>query len=554
MPCPSSVRLRLPCLAFLAVLSCVSTPQEAPPERPADTDGAVNAIVDAAANATIDASVDTARKPAIDGRVSEPTSGHAFSIALDYRFDSASWFDAQKRQLLAHAANEWARYIDDDFPALPAGLSSFGSRPDMVAGCQPAHTDVVLADPVDDVVVFPGSGTWQPTPQCGIANAAPYDWSTETPEELRTVLDGRLFSSPFQPWAGAVTFDRKQTWFLDATPDTTDDLPCDDSADFLSTARHELGHVLGFYSYPPGSARQTPFGELVQKGADGFSFHGPKAMAVYGGPIPLDDMGTHFRADMVTCHGRTPAMIQSQGLGTPQEITALDLAVLEDVGYHIRWDLVAEPSCAGGTIVDHCACAGETPAASSKCGPGMTCLHTTCSPLQYTCFKAGATLQDGPCQKSTDCAPGHACVRYSPPVCEKLCVDDAGCAAGYHCSEPATCAGGSTPLGRTCHKDPPACSGETPAGTAMCGPGMNCLQVGAACLPLKFGCRPAGTVGEGSPCKGTLDCMSGIVCVGDSAGLATCRRLCATNADCLEGRLCSGRFSCDGTPLGAYCR
>jgi hypothetical protein len=91
---------------------------------------------------------------------------------------------------------------------------------------------------------------------------------------------------------------------------------------------HEIGHALGFGS-------SAAFEALVQDGA----FVGPRAMELFGGPVPLSEDEAHFAAD-TSIGGRVPTMELGSRVGERKLPTALDLAVLEDIGYEIRWELV----------------------------------------------------------------------------------------------------------------------------------------------------------------------------------------------------------------------
>jgi hypothetical protein len=96
----------------------------------------------------------------------------------------------------------------------------------------------------------------------------------------------------------------------------------------MSTAIHEIGHMLGI-----GSA--AAWDELV----DGTNFIGERTMEVFGGPVPLATDLSHF-ADETMIDGETPSMELGTEPGQRKYPTRLDLAVLEDLGYTIRWDLI----------------------------------------------------------------------------------------------------------------------------------------------------------------------------------------------------------------------
>jgi len=112
--------------------------------------------------------------------------------------------------------------------------------------------------------------------------------------------------------------------------------------DFLSVATHELAHVIGF-------GTGDTWKKNYAKPGSGF-FSGPKAQALYGGPVPLDVNGAHFNNGIQSTAGGVPQetlMDPDITTGTRKYITLLDLAALDDLG----WDL-ARPGDANadGTV------------------------------------------------------------------------------------------------------------------------------------------------------------------------------------------------------------
>src|SRR5262249_10959768 len=93
---------------------------------------------------------------------------------------------------------------------------------------------------------------------------------------------------PYQPWAGLISFnfDGARPWFYTQSADRIDDIPSSTHWDFLSTALHELGHILGFVR--DGS----PFGftDLVVND----EFTGERAVSLDRRPIPLDKDSGHI--------------------------------------------------------------------------------------------------------------------------------------------------------------------------------------------------------------------------------------------------------------------
>jgi len=96
---------------------------------------------------------------------------------------------------------------------------------------------------------------------------------------------------------------------------------------------------------------------------------------------------------------------------------------------------------------------------------------------------------------------------------------------------------------------PLTCSGATPEGTRMCGPGRTCLTRGDCAN----GCFPAGSGSEGSACTLGTDCSVGMTCIQYSASRFACRALCTVDAECPTGYRCVESFTCNAATAGRYC-
>jgi hypothetical protein len=82
--------------------------------------------------------------------------------------------------------------------------------------------------------------------------------------------------------------------------------------------------------------------ELIEETDAGYRFHGPAAMAAYGGPVPLDQYGSHFALGIQSNVNGVPQgllMDPSTPRGVRELPTELDLAAFQDIG----WILVPEP-------------------------------------------------------------------------------------------------------------------------------------------------------------------------------------------------------------------
>ncbi len=248
------------------------------------------------------------------------TRTHRFQIQYDYRFDTNNFFaDPARKSVLEEAANIWENYIQNDFPTVPAGTSFTLQNP------QTGNRETVsLNNSVDDLVIFVGAQNI-PLSQKALAFAG-YD-GTDTSD---ITLRNRLSGSNFEPWAGTITFNSSPTfldgiptsWFFDLTPETSNDIPTN-SVDFLSTALHEIGHILGIGTAP-----------IFKTLGAGGSFVGTNAKSVNGGnPIPLESDLSHIQAGFLS-DGR-PVLLTSNNPGGRLLPTRVDLAVLADIGYNI---------------------------------------------------------------------------------------------------------------------------------------------------------------------------------------------------------------------------
>lgn len=272
----------------------------------------------------LDGSPDAGGDAAVDAPAAEPdapvTPVRGISIAFDYRFDNAGFFTAERRLVLEAAAQHWSNLLVDDFPAIPTGTDIRTRDPE-------APTAAAMAFPsnaaIDDVLIFAGcsaidgaGGTLAVSNHSAAINSV-------TDATLREQLRTRYEGAEFQPWTGWVSFDCGEAWFFDPTPATVTDLP-PNRPDFLSTANHELGHVLGF-----GTA-MAYFAYVSNT-----TFTGPQAIATYGGPVPLIATGTHFVSGL-SSGGREPLLDPSRPGGVRSTATPIDVAVLVDLGYEPR--------------------------------------------------------------------------------------------------------------------------------------------------------------------------------------------------------------------------
>ncbi|NJR39407.1 MAG: hypothetical protein HC781_12050 [Leptolyngbyaceae cyanobacterium CSU_1_4] len=242
----------------------------------------------------------------------------SFNIQFDYRFDTQGWFTPARRASLEAAARIWESIIADEFPDTPVGTATpFVLNPqtnDYVGTNNVFTTDT----PIDDVTIFVGARTLG---GATLAVGAPSGNYTNEP---------RYNGSDFEPWLGSISFNDSTNWFFDPTPNTATDIPLSQT-DFISTAVHEVGHILGF------NRSANAFNSLVVND----SFTGANTLTANGGnPLPLQPGGAHIRDGYEFGGSGEVLMDPTSSSGGRQLPTLLDAAILDDVGYTIKYNAV----------------------------------------------------------------------------------------------------------------------------------------------------------------------------------------------------------------------
>jgi hypothetical protein len=149
----------------------------------------------------------------------------------------------------------------------------------------------------------------------------------------------------------------------------------------------------------------------------------------------------------------------------------------------------------------------------------------------------------------TDCKPGLACVSTATaPECKQICdpKTSAGCSslgAGLGCENPLLDSNFAV-----CVPLPPACDAYT---QAPCTSGQSCQFYFHLNGSFDLRCGPSGAGTEGATCARDSDCARGLVCLSESGGASSCRKICQANSDCS-----SAAPMCNGTVGGVslkYC-
>jgi len=296
-------------------------------------------------------------------------------IEFDYTYDDGFFGGHPDRQAaLEYAAACLCRFADDLSAIQPSGSNTWDAylyRPDTGDAVYVPN----LVVPADTLIVFAGGRDLAGALGVG----GPGGWSgTGTGAWLDTIEyrgeAGAWANPPTDqgPWGGQVSFDSVPTypWYFGIDPAG---LPSG-HADFVSTAMHELGHVLGFGIV--GSTDMTAWDTYFTP--TGFS--GPAAVAEYGGNVPLDAYRAHwYEGTMSTVDGvsQETAMDPTVLIGSRKWFTDLDWAGLDDIG----WDVAAAETVWDGSSTTAWG-AGTNWSTTVSPGPSATAVFDTAAPRQ----------------------------------------------------------------------------------------------------------------------------------------------------------------------------
>lgn len=124
-----------------------------------------------------------------------------------------------------------------------------------------------------------------------------------------------------------------------------------DKVDALSVFMHEIGHALGFngwtspYDGSCSEQQKSTFDRWVRFDGTNFFFHGPQAMANYGGPVPLTYGNVFHVGNAAPRPGRELASDVMNGeanvCGERYYLSRLDLGMLADADLPVKIPLPA---------------------------------------------------------------------------------------------------------------------------------------------------------------------------------------------------------------------
>ncbi len=219
---------------------------------------------------------------------------HAIQIEFDYTYDTRGFFTdlatgtpiAERRALLETAASFYSGFTDNLAAISPqAGDSwsvSFGHP--SLAG--PAVTLTNLSIPEDTLRVYVGGSSSAPGVLgfAGTGNSLTATGSAQFTDAVYARGQANAAgpqATDYGIWGGTIWFNASNDWYFGTDPAGLSA----GRPDFLTTATHELGHILGF-----GEADSW----RSQIDYDTNTFMGAYSMAVHGSPVPLDQYRMHW--------------------------------------------------------------------------------------------------------------------------------------------------------------------------------------------------------------------------------------------------------------------
>lgn len=259
----------------------------------------------------------------------------ALQIEFDYRFDTGGFFTdlgtggaiTERRQILETAAAFYSGFTDQ-----LTSVSTSGSDTWTVSISNPGQlgTSVTLVDEViaaDTIKIFVG-GSGSAPGVLGFAGTGFNFNASGSNAFVDAVTTRGQGVNDYGIWGGSIWFNANNSWYFDeGASGLTPGHP-----DFLTTAAHEIGHILGY-----GTA-DSWFDQIDNNGF----FTGENSVASYGGLVPVDQFGSHWAegvSSVVDGVMQETMMDPSTTAGIRQLPTDLDIAGFADIG----WEVAAVP-------------------------------------------------------------------------------------------------------------------------------------------------------------------------------------------------------------------
>jgi len=289
------------------------------------------------------------------------TSYAAIDIIFDYSYDTGNYFGDEQRYIMEQVAYAFeSRMTNETFASSKPsdyGLSpgngfntslSF-KNPTTGSTVTPSFgsttTDGNVIGEENELIIFLGARALAGTTLASAGETGyTYGGATaEDPTAWINALNARDTTSNFDPRAGSSQVNTNYSFYFDTDLTTHADAESSGLIDFYSVMVHEIGHVMGFASGPSADSNKA-----WKANVSGSFWTGTNAKGQYGGQnIPLYstahwDLPTdgtppntgNLNPGLVGCDCH-PSMLPSIGPNTRTAFSALDFALLKDIGYSI---------------------------------------------------------------------------------------------------------------------------------------------------------------------------------------------------------------------------
>lgn len=279
-------------------------------------------------------------------------------IELNYDYDTHGFFERPgAREAMRAVADFFESIIDDRLleidPAQHGGSwTALIFNPAAPFGNHATLQIPNLVVPADTIVIFAAGADISPAGVGGSGGSSNIRGTQEWIDRVKFRGKAGAAASPpneFGPWGGMISFSLNADWNFSLERNELGKMS------FVAVAVHEIAHVLGVGTAPSWSA-------LRQNGY----FTGPNATSSFGGPVPLNSDGAHWRDDRTCVFSGShdplnPLNVLSKtygSFGTPhgndqialmdpsaclagdeiKVFTDLDIGALVDIGWKVRSD------------------------------------------------------------------------------------------------------------------------------------------------------------------------------------------------------------------------
>lgn len=256
----------------------------------------------------------------------------SITAVVRYTYDANNFFNTQaKKDLLEKAVETIVSRLGDSLTAIESsgGNTWKASFPNPATGSTQQIPNLVVN--ANQLIFYVGGRELGTTLGLGGSGAYSASGSNDFLSNVRTRGEsGVETDTDFASWGGAITFDTTTNWYFG---ETTNGLENDES-DFYSVALHEMTHALGFGGADSWDA-QISSGKFI----------GDKSVAAYDGAgnVPLNAGRNHWAEDTED-EGNEAAMDPTLLVGTRKNMTELDFAGLDDIGWDVLPSVSIEPT------------------------------------------------------------------------------------------------------------------------------------------------------------------------------------------------------------------